>query len=133
MSFESEVEKHRSSMLKVAQRVLHNRDDAEDAVVQATMKAWRQYDRRDFSRSYGGYLVTAARRQALDMLRTRTRAPKTEPIQNHAANLPDLTATVDLDAIMAGNRLLVIVAATIAKTKKSRPPRKDGLQSQRVA
>jgi len=77
-------DRHSPSMYGVALRILQNRADAEDALQEAWIQAWKQRDTFDPSRgNVAAWLVTIARSRALDRRRrqaSRGRAEGVVPI-----------------------------------------------------
>jgi RNA polymerase sigma-70 factor (ECF subfamily) len=64
-------------VLALCQRILHHRDDAEDAVADVFWEVWQRRDRYDATR--GGarpYLMTLARSRAIDRLRSQAARPE---------------------------------------------------------
>jgi RNA polymerase sigma-70 factor, ECF subfamily len=67
--FDEVFERHSGMMFAVAKRVLGDRHLAADAVQIAFMQAWRAADRFDPDRSLAQWLLTIARRAAVDVYR----------------------------------------------------------------
>lgn len=76
----------------VAMGVLRDRQLADDATQEAFMRAWRAADRFDPDRSLAPWLMTIARRTALDVLRWENRPTRGdhEPEQDVVVNLPGI-------------------------------------------
>ena len=76
----------------VAMGVLRNRQLADDATQEAFMRAWRAADRFDPNRSLAPWLMTIARRTALDVLRRENRPTRGdhEEEQDVVVNLPGI-------------------------------------------
>ena len=67
----------------LALRILGDRSEAEDAVVEVYTQAWRNAHTYDPSRgSPCSWLLTLARSRAIDMLRSRKRERATDPIES---------------------------------------------------
>ena len=85
-------DRHSPSMYGVALRILQNRADAEDALQEAWIQAWKQRDTFDPSRgNVAAWLVTIARSRALDRRRrqaSRGRAEGAVPI-DPPPSMPD--------------------------------------------
>jgi RNA polymerase sigma factor (sigma-70 family) len=93
-------ERYRSSVRGIAARVTGNPDDAEDAVHDAFLAAWRARARFDAERDPLPWLVTITRRKALTIAAARTRAvratlaPQTLPSAEDEALLRESDACV---------------------------------------
>lgn len=66
----------RPRALAVALRVLHNSDDAEDAVQEAFVKAWRYLPRFEGRSSFSTWLFRVVTNASLDRLRSRSCRPE---------------------------------------------------------
>ena len=77
--------------------IVGNREDAEDAVQEAAVKAYRSLDRYDRSQSFRGWWFAIVRNCCLDLMRKRRARPE--------------TATVDLaDTALSGSDEWEVVA-----------------------
>lgn len=76
----------------VAMSVLRNRGLADEATQEAFMRAWRAADRYDPDRDLAPWLMTIARRTALDVLRRENRPTRGahEPEQDVVVQLPGI-------------------------------------------
>ena len=76
----------------VAMGVLRDRQLADEATQEAFMRAWRAADRFDPERSLAPWLMTIARRTALDVLRRENRPTRGdhEPEQDVVVHLPGI-------------------------------------------
>lgn len=76
----------------VAMSVLRNRELADDATQETFMRAWRSANQFDPERSMAPWLMTIARRTALDVLRRENRPTRGghEPEQDVVINLPGI-------------------------------------------
>ncbi len=76
----------------VAMGVLRDRQLADEATQEAFMRAWRAADRFDPNRSLAPWLMTIARRTALDVLRRENRPTRGdhEPEQDAVVHLPGI-------------------------------------------
>jgi len=71
--------------------LLHNKQDAEDAVQQAALRAWERIDQYQTSRPFKGWWFAILRNCCVDILRTRN-AQHTHPLDGvdpPAASEPD--------------------------------------------
>lgn len=76
----------------VAMSVLRNRELADEATQETFLRAWRAADRYDADRDLAPWLLTIARRTALDVLRRENRPTR-------GAHEPEQDVTVDLPGI----------------------------------
>jgi RNA polymerase sigma-70 factor (ECF subfamily) len=94
---ETEFARHRRELTGYCYRMLGSFADAEDAVQQTTIQAWRAYDRFEGRATVRGWLYRIATNVCLDMLRGRARralpmalGPPASPADPHAgAPLPE--------------------------------------------
>ena len=63
--------RYESSLRTVVQNVLHDEGETDDALNEVFLQLWDQADRFDPTKGLHGFLVTMARRRALDRLRRR--------------------------------------------------------------
>ena len=76
-AFHALYQRFAPEVFALCERILHSRDDAEDAVADVFWEMWRRRDRYDASR--GGartYLTTLGRSRAIDRLRSRAARPE---------------------------------------------------------
>ena len=97
------VERYALSARRVARAVLHDDDEADDAVQDGVLAAWRAIDRYDPSRPFRPWLMRIVVNAALD-LRRRDRVRRTEMIPE---SVESRTAGPDrvTDAVVLGARL----------------------------
>ena len=69
---------HRDFLYRVALRILHNADDAEDVVQNVFLRMMRNDHAPDEGRSAVGYLRRAAKNAAIDVIRKRTQRAESE-------------------------------------------------------
>ena len=75
------VVRHAMAARRVASAVLRNADEADDAVQDATLSAWRAIDRYDPSRSFRAWFLRIVANAALDQFRRR-RVREAEPLND---------------------------------------------------
>lgn len=91
-AFDAIVDRHAPAMLRYASRLLDNPADAEDAVQDALVSAWRGLDTFRGESSLRTWLLTLTSRRAVDVLRKRgALAPA-------ATDPADLAASIDGDS-----------------------------------
>ena len=85
-------DRHSRQVWSVAMGVLRDRSLADEATQEAFMRAWRAADRFDPSRSLAPWLMTIARRTALDVLRRENRPTRGdhEQEQDVVVHLPGI-------------------------------------------
>ncbi len=74
-AFEAMLAQARPRALVVAMKVLHDPDDAEDAVQEAFLKAWRNLARFEGRSAFGTWIHRIVMNSSLDMLRRRACRP----------------------------------------------------------
>jgi RNA polymerase sigma-70 factor (ECF subfamily) len=74
-AFEVLLAEARPRALVVAMKVLHDPDDAEDAVQEAFLKAWRNMNRFEGRSAFGTWIHRIVMNSSLDMLRRRACRP----------------------------------------------------------
>lgn len=62
MDFETLVNRHKDAVYRQMLRVCGNREDAEDVLIDALLRAWRHMDQLEDSKSFRGWLGSIARR-----------------------------------------------------------------------
>jgi RNA polymerase sigma-70 factor (ECF subfamily) len=87
--FDRLLARHKDAVYRQMVRVCGNRDDAEDALVEAMLSAYRAMGQLEDPAAFGGWLATIARRVCLRMRRREELAP----ILNLDAS-PTLTQTL---------------------------------------
>lgn len=88
-AFSALYDRHASTMMALALRIVRDRRDAEEVVQDAFVQAWRQAARFDGARgSVGAWLVTMTRSRALDRLRRRGPVAVTEITENTLVTPP---------------------------------------------
>ena len=95
---ESQLEQHRSELTGYAYRMLGSSFEAEDAVQETFLRAWRSYERFEGRAALRSWLYRIATNVCLDMLSGRERrarpmdlGPAREPIPENLNTLPEVT------------------------------------------
>jgi RNA polymerase sigma-70 factor, ECF subfamily len=70
-SIQEIYKRYESTLRSVIQSVLHDEGETDDALNDVFLQLWDQSDRFDAAKGLHGFLVTMARRRALDRLRRR--------------------------------------------------------------
>jgi RNA polymerase sigma-70 factor, ECF subfamily len=95
---EQQLEQHRGELTGYAYRMLGSPFEAEDAVQETFLRAWRAHERFEGRASLRSWLYRIATNVCLDMLGSRERrarpmdlGPSREPVLENAAILPEVT------------------------------------------
>src|SRR5437588_4688222 len=95
---EQQLEQHRSELTGYCYRMLGSPFEAEDAVQDTFLRAWRAFDRFEGRAAFRSWLYRIATNVCLDMLGSRERrarpmdlGPSREPVLENAAILPEVT------------------------------------------
>jgi RNA polymerase sigma-70 factor (ECF subfamily) len=118
---ESRLEQHRSELTAYAYRMLASPFEAEDAVQETFIRAWRAYDRFEGRSALRSWLYRITTNVCLDMLNGRERrarpmdlGPSCEPIESNLHTLPEATWLQPVpDAMIADPAELAISSETI--------------------
>jgi RNA polymerase sigma-70 factor (ECF subfamily) len=95
-AFEQLIAKHRPSLHAHAYRILGSRHDADDAIQEALLRAWRAISRFEGRSSVRTWLYRIATNASLDLRRRRRAAPlESEPAGNPAAGVTEVPLTDD--------------------------------------
>jgi RNA polymerase sigma-70 factor (ECF subfamily) len=97
-AFEMIIRTHSRALFAIAYGILQNREEAEDAVQDALVKAWKSRWRVRDPEKFPAWLATIARYRARDVLRRRRTAPLPVAIEEAVeASSVQPTADADLD------------------------------------
>jgi RNA polymerase sigma-70 factor, ECF subfamily len=93
-AFEMIIRTHSRTLFAIAYGILQSREEAEDVVQDALVKAWKMRWRVRDPEKFPAWLATIARHRAHDAFRKRRHVPLThETIETTEANTPDTIAT----------------------------------------
>jgi RNA polymerase sigma-70 factor (ECF subfamily) len=97
-AFEMIIRTHSRTLFAIAYGILQNREEAEDVVQDALVKAWKTRWRVRDPEKFPAWLATIARHRAHDIFRKR----RTVPLEGHAPSCPassagDAADTSDVD------------------------------------
>jgi RNA polymerase sigma-70 factor, ECF subfamily len=97
-SLDRRLEQHRSELTGYCYRMLGSPFEAEDAVQDTFLRAWRAYDRFEGRAAFRSWLYRIATNVCLDMLNSRSRrarpidfGPAAEPVEASLNMLPEVT------------------------------------------
>jgi RNA polymerase sigma-70 factor, ECF subfamily len=85
------VERHSRPLFRLAYRMTGNRQDAEDTVQEAFLRAFRQLHRFDDRASFGTWLYRIAMNCSLDFVRSRQRRKELAPTEDSPLANPVLS------------------------------------------
>jgi RNA polymerase sigma-70 factor, ECF subfamily len=95
---EGRLEQHRSELVGYCYRMLGSPFEAEDAVQDTFLRAWRGFDRFEGRAAFRSWLYRIATNVCLDMLNGRNRrarpmdfGPAVEPVESNLNMLPEVT------------------------------------------
>src|ERR1700745_1584332 len=95
---EHRLEQHRSELVGYCYRMLGSPFEAEDAVQDTFLRAWRGFDRFEGRAAFRSWLYRIATNVCLDMLNGRNRrarpmdfGPAVEPVESNLNTLPEVT------------------------------------------
>jgi RNA polymerase sigma-70 factor, ECF subfamily len=95
---ERRLEQHRSELVGYCYRMLGSPFEAEDAVQDTFLRAWRGFDRFEGRAAFRSWLYRIATNVCMDMLNGRNRralpmdfGPSVEPVESNLNTLPEVT------------------------------------------
>ncbi|HET6870959.1 MAG TPA: sigma-70 family RNA polymerase sigma factor [Solirubrobacteraceae bacterium] len=95
---ERRLEQHRSELVGYCYRMLGSPFEAEDAVQDTFLRAWRAFDRFEGRAAFRSWLYRIATNVCLDMLNSRNRrarpmdfGPAVEPVESNLNTLPEVS------------------------------------------
>ncbi len=98
VDLERRLEQHRSELVGYCYRMLGSPFEAEDAVQDTFLRAWKGFDRFEGRAAFRSWLYRIATNVCLDMLNGRNRrarpmdfGPSVEPIESNLNTLPEVT------------------------------------------
>jgi RNA polymerase sigma-70 factor (ECF subfamily) len=94
-AFEMIIRKHSRTLFAIAYGILQNREEAEDAVQDALVKAWKSRWRVRDPEKFPAWFCMIARHRARDVFRKRRTVPLSDEIAEPLA--PETTETIALD------------------------------------
>src|SRR5882672_6280511 len=107
---ESRLEQHRSELTAYSYRMLGSPFEAEDAVQETMIRAWRGHDRFEGRAALRSWLYRIATNVCLDMLNGRERrarpmdlGPAREPIEANLNTLPEATWLQPIPDVMVAD------------------------------
>src|SRR5207237_804954 len=86
-AFEMIIRTNSRALFAIAYGILQNREEAEDAVQDALVKAWKSRWRVRDPQKFPAWLAMIARHRARDVFRKRRHMPK-ENLEGHALSCP---------------------------------------------
>ena len=108
-AFEELVRRTRQGGYRLARRILRRHEDADDALQDAYVKAFRALDRFEAGRAFGPWFLTIVARTALSALRQgkrRTAASLDDPAPEGSVSLAERIADPGQDPALMEERLL---------------------------
>jgi RNA polymerase sigma-70 factor (ECF subfamily) len=106
-AFEMIIRTHSRILFAVAYGILQNREEAEDVVQDALVKAWKTRWRVRDPEKFPAWLATIARHRAHDIFRKR----RTVPLEGHAPSCPASSSGDDADTTNVDRQLHSALAA----------------------
>lgn len=91
-AFEKLVRKYDRKLLRIAQSVTHNREEAEDAVQEAFFKAYQRLDQFQETAKFSTWLIRIVLNEALMKLR-KQRTAREEPLERESQTDHDILPT----------------------------------------
>jgi RNA polymerase sigma-70 factor, ECF subfamily len=117
-AFEELLAEARPRALVVAMKVLHDPDDAEDAVQEAFLKAWRNLARFEGRSAFGTWIHRIVMNSSLDLLRRRACRPTAFGQDDETEDRrprPELVTTETPERVLARNEAHRLVHGALAE------------------
>jgi RNA polymerase sigma-70 factor, ECF subfamily len=96
-AFEMIIRTQSRALFAIAYGILQNREEAEDAVQDALIKAWKSRWRVRDPEKFPAWLATIARYRARDVFRKRRKLP--EDLEGHTPSCPTTSSSDDTTAL----------------------------------
>ena len=97
-AFEMIIRSSSRTLFAIAYGVLQNREEAEDVVQDAFVKAWKTRWRVRDPEKFPAWLATIARNRARDLFRARRTVPLSDELHEEADTTADTPANTELNA-----------------------------------
>ena len=110
-AFEMIIRTQSRPLFAIAYGVLQNREEAEDAVQDALVKAWKSRWRVRDPEKFPAWLATIVRYRARDLARKHRPAPLDEHLEGHAPSSPTYSASDMADEAERDEKLRAALAA----------------------
>lgn len=104
-AFEELARRHQAALYRLAVRVLGDRADAEDALQEALLDAWRRIGRFRADSAFSTWMYRVVTNRCLAMLRRRRPIPVEQPDTTPAPDDPQRAAEVDAEIAALGAAL----------------------------
>jgi RNA polymerase sigma-70 factor, ECF subfamily len=105
-AFEALARRHQAALYRVAVRVMGDAGEAEDALQEALVDAWRRIGSFRGDASFSTWMYRIVTNRCVGMLRKRTPAPVEAPVEQAAAG-QSVETSVEVDAGLAALRAAV--------------------------
>jgi RNA polymerase sigma-70 factor (ECF subfamily) len=110
-AFEMIIRTHSRALFAIAYGIFQNREEAEDTVQDALVKAWKSRWRVRDPEKFPAWLAMIARHRARDVFRKRRTTPLEENLEGHAPSCPTFTANDATDSTALDRELHSALAA----------------------
>ena len=96
-TFIEKVLPHQNAIFRFANRMLSNKEDAEDLMQEVFIKLWVRKKLLQKTENVGAFAMTATKNLCIDMLRKRKKSPAYTDNENIISNLPTPACRFELD------------------------------------
>jgi RNA polymerase sigma-70 factor (ECF subfamily) len=110
-AFEMIIHTHSRTLFAIAYGILQNREEAEDAVQDALVKAWKSRWRVRDPEKFPAWLGMIARHRAHDLFRRRRTVPLDENLEEHAPSCPTSSPSAVADEAERSEKVRSALAA----------------------